>query len=79
MRQTLDAVFENGTFKPLAPTSLTLSPGQRVRLIVETPVEDDEDVIKLASQVYEGLSDEQVDEIENIALDRNSFFGDKAV
>lgn len=79
MRQTLDAVFENGTFKPVDPRSLDLSPGQRVRLIVETPIEDYEDVIKLASEVYEGLSDQQVNEIEKIALDRNSFFGDRTV
>ena len=78
MRQTMDAVFENGAFKPLGPAKLTLSPGQRVRLIVETPIENDENVLKLASQVYEGLSDEEIDEIEHIVLDRSSFFGDKA-
>ena len=77
MRQTLDAIFENGTFRPLSNAPLPLSPGQRVRLIVETPVEAGADVIELAAQVYEGLSDDQVDEIEQIILDRRDFFQDR--
>ena len=78
MRQTLDAVFENGAFRPLRPGELPLSPGQRVRLIVESPVEAGEDLIDLAADVYEGLSDEQIDDIERIALDRSDFFGDSS-
>ena len=76
MRETLDAVFENGSFRPLNPAKVRLSPGQRVRLIVETPVQDNEDLIELAAKVYEGLTDQQVDEIERLALDRSNFFGD---
>jgi hypothetical protein len=30
--------------------------------------------VELAGQVYEGLSDEQVHEIETIAVDRSNFF-----
>jgi predicted DNA-binding antitoxin AbrB/MazE fold protein len=78
MKETLGAVFENGTFRPLSPDALHLSPGQRVRLIVESPIETDEDVIELATRVYEGLSNEQIDEIERIALDRGDFFGDRS-
>jgi len=74
MKQTIDAVFENGSFRPLNSHSLPFSQGQRVKLIVEAPSESQEDLIELAAQVYEDLSDKEVDEIEQIALDRSNFF-----
>jgi predicted DNA-binding antitoxin AbrB/MazE fold protein len=74
MKQTLDAVFDNGSFRPLSNHSLPFSQGQRVKLIVETPSESQEDLIELATQVFEGLSNEEADEIEQIALDRSDFF-----
>jgi len=74
MRESLDAVFENGTFKPLKPVSLPLHQGQQVKITVEASIEPEEDLLVLASQVYEGLTDQQVDEIEQIALDRSDFF-----
>lgn len=77
MRETLDAVFENGTLRPLNPTKVPLSQGQRVRLIIETPFQERVDLIGLATTVYEGLTDEQIDEIERLALDRGDFFGDQ--
>ena len=76
MKQTLDAVYEKGVFRPLQ--SPELSEGQRVRLEVETPPgETVEDILELAANVYEGLSDEQIDEIERVVLDRKDFFGDQ--
>jgi predicted DNA-binding antitoxin AbrB/MazE fold protein len=76
MKQTLEAIYENGVFRPLK--SLKLSEGQQVWLMVETNLEwTPEDMLNLAAQVYQGLSDEQVDEIEQIALNRRNFFGEK--
>ncbi len=77
MRETLDAVFENGAFRPLSPAKVPLSQGQRVKLIIETPLHESVDLIALAAKVYEGLTDEQIDEIERLALDRSNFFGDQ--
>ena len=74
MSQVIDAVFKDGAFKPLNGAPVPLSEGQRVRLIVEIPREPDTDLIELAGKVYEGLSDEQVNEIEKIASDRSTFF-----
>ncbi len=75
MTQTCEAVFENGVFKPInLPTAVT--EGQRVRLIVEAA--GPEDILDLAARVYEGLSDEQITEVEKIALDRRDFFDRKA-
>ena len=76
MTQTLDAVFENGACRLLEPASLQFSEGQHVRLTVETEAAT-EDVLALAQEVYAGLSDEEIDEIERIALDRRPLFGDR--
>ena len=77
MSQILDAIFEDGSFKPVDNGSLPFSEGQRVKLIVEVPAEAQGDLIELAGEVYKGLSDEDTDEIERIALDREHFFRDR--
>jgi len=69
--QDLDAVYHDGVFEPLTPP--TLPEGARVHLCVESAVQGDEDSLSLASQVYEGLTVEQIAEIEAIALDRSRF------
>jgi predicted DNA-binding antitoxin AbrB/MazE fold protein len=77
MTQTLEAVFEDGSFKPVDNGALPFSEGQRVKLTVEVPAETQDDLLGLAGQVYEGLSDKDIDEVESIALDRSSFFHDR--
>ena len=74
MTQTLDAVFKDGSFKPLNNGSLPFAEGQRVKLTVETPVETQDDLIELAAQVYDGLTEEEVNEVERLALDSGKFF-----
>ncbi len=73
MSETLEAIDENGVFKPVkAPR---ISEGQHVRLTVETALEaPPEELLKLAAQVYQGLSDKEIQEIETIALNRTNFF-----
>ncbi len=78
MRETIDAIYENGVFRPLKRP--TISEGLKVRLEVETLSDSSgEDLLELAAQVYNGLSNEQIDEIEQIALDRRDFFGNKTL
>lgn len=77
MAQTLDAVFKDGSFKPVDNGSLPFSDGQRVRLTVETAPETDDNLIELAGQVYQGLSEQEIIEIEHLALDRGNFFRDR--
>lgn len=76
MVQALEAVFENGTFRLLEKPAVPLRDGQHVRLTVEAE-STLEDVLELGEQVYAGLSEEVVDDIERIALDRRSFFSDR--
>ncbi|MEA5506215.1 antitoxin family protein [Halotia wernerae UHCC 0503] len=74
--QTLKAIYENGVFRPLE--KLELAEGQSVQLIVDTsnPVTSQE-MLQLAAEVYEGLSETDVDEIEEIALKQDYFFIDR--
>ena len=67
------ALLEDGVFQPLTDMTPTIPEGQQVRLVVE-PMPD---VLELATRVYEGLSDLEIDEIEAVALDRRGFFGPK--
>jgi predicted DNA-binding antitoxin AbrB/MazE fold protein len=78
MSETLEAIYENGVFKPLkAPR---ISEGQHVRLTIETASEaTPEELLNLAAKVYQGLSDKQIHEIEAIALNRSDFFRRKAL
>jgi len=77
MKESIDAIYEHGVFKPLKRPEIP--DGQLVRLVIETlPEVTAEDMLELAAQVYDGLSDEQIDEIEEIALNRRDFFGEKA-
>ena len=77
MQQTVEAIFENGGFRLIDPANLHLYEGQKVRLIIEPPAQLATSLLDLAAQVYEGLSDNQIEEIEQIALDRSDFFGER--
>ena len=77
MTQTLDAVFEDGGFKPVDSASLPFSEGQRVKLTVEVPSETEDNSVELAGRVYEGLSEGDISEIERLALNRGNFFDDE--
>jgi predicted DNA-binding antitoxin AbrB/MazE fold protein len=75
MQQIVKAVYENGIFRPLNVPEL--SEGQEVQLIIQSknkisPVQ----MLQLAAEAYEGFSTEQVHDIEQIALERQNFFGE---
>ena len=74
MAEVCEAIFEQGVFRPVAPPSRKFRNGQHVRLIVETDPTPTEDILELAGDVYEGLSSQDIDEVERIALDRSAFF-----
>jgi len=58
--------------KPLTP--LQLPEHQRVALMIRPlPPLDPDKILELAHQAYAGLSEEEISEIEVIALDRSNF------
>jgi predicted DNA-binding antitoxin AbrB/MazE fold protein len=70
--QLVNAVFEGGSFRPLEPLHINLYDGDRVRLRVESP--GTPTLLDLAAKVYDGLLEGEIDEIEQIAMDRSNFF-----
>ena len=75
MSENLDAIYENGAFRPVNDADVHLSNGARVRLTVEAITQDDrQNVLELAAMVYDGLSAEDVADVERIAMDRTNFF-----
>jgi predicted DNA-binding antitoxin AbrB/MazE fold protein len=68
--QTCDAIFKDGVFQIINPKAISIAEGQKVRLIVE-PIDTSEDVLDLATSIYNGLSEEQIDEIEKLILNRS--------
>jgi predicted DNA-binding antitoxin AbrB/MazE fold protein len=77
MTQTIEAIYQNGIFKPLMPVSEEIGEGKKVKLTVEAESEEVNPIMKLAENFYEGLSEEDIEEIERIALDRSNFMGDR--
>jgi len=72
MDYILDAIYENGVFKPLK--SLQLPEHQRVTITIQLPpVENPDEELASWQQVYVGLSDSDIREIESIAFDRSHF------
>lgn len=74
--RSVEAIFEDGTFHPVQPLPVLLRDGQRVRLVIETE-ESAETILALAGNVYAGLSPQEIDEVERIALQRRDFFADQ--
>jgi predicted DNA-binding antitoxin AbrB/MazE fold protein len=74
--ERIEAVYEHGTFRPIAAVDINLTEGQKVHLVVES-IEKPDDILALAAQVYEGLSEEQIDSIEQHGRRRENFFGER--
>lgn len=72
VKATIEAVFEDGVFKPSQRPEIP--EGEHVQLTVERIARIEEDPLELAARVYRGLPPEEIDEIERIALDRSHFF-----
>lgn len=75
-QNSIDAVFENGSFRPVVPLPIPMVEGKRVRLRIEEAKPNT--TLELACAIYDGLSAEEIAEVERIALDRNAFFTSRA-
>jgi predicted DNA-binding antitoxin AbrB/MazE fold protein len=72
MTQTLEAIYENGNFRPLKAPQL--AEGQLVQLVIQSPAATSpDDILAIAASVYEGLSEPEIQAIEQIAGDRTNF------
>ena len=73
MKHSVDAVYEHGSLRLLEPVDL--EEGQRVRVDLHT--EDAEDPLEILAGVYNGLSEEEIGEVEDAILNRGPLFGDR--
>jgi predicted DNA-binding antitoxin AbrB/MazE fold protein len=73
MKQSIDAVFERGMFRPLQRDAVRVADGQRVRITVDDDSEPQ--ALQLLAGVYDGLAEAEIAEVERITLDRGNFFG----
>ncbi len=72
MDRVVDAIYEQGILKPLK--ALDLAEHQRVRLTIhEPPAENPDDALDAWQGVYDGLTDEDIVQIEALAYDRSHF------
>jgi predicted DNA-binding antitoxin AbrB/MazE fold protein len=77
MRQTIKARYHHGVLEPLEP--LTLADEAEVQLTVETTAAvSAEEILQRAARVYQGLTAEQIAQIETLTLDRRRFFREPA-
>lgn len=74
MTQTIEAVYQNGVFRPIGTISPDFVDGKAVSITINEKKLTPEEMLELAGQVYEGLSDEEIEEIESVAFDRTRFF-----
>jgi predicted DNA-binding antitoxin AbrB/MazE fold protein len=74
--QTVDAVYEHGTFRLIQPPTIELREGQRVRIMIEVEPAA-ADILSLAVSVYDGLSEQEIAEVEALAQRQEPFFGDR--
>lgn len=73
MSKTIEAIFENGVLRPLQ--ELIIPEHQRLSITINSlEKQSPQDIIRLADQVFAGLSQEDVVEIEKMALNRTNFF-----
>ena len=72
MARVVEAIYENGMLKLLE--RLDLAEHQHVRITIHEPiVESPAEVLEAWHQVYEGCAEDEIAQIEAIALDRSRF------
>ena len=76
MKHTIDAIYEKGIFRPIRREAISIVEGHQVRITVEDEVEPD--ALRLAMAVYDGLTDKEIGEIEQIALARSKLFRNRS-
>jgi len=74
MSRTVEAIFEGGVLKPTSP--LNIPEHKKVTLIIEDEIEESLDILSLATMVYNGLSAEDIENIEKLMLNRSHFSRD---
>ena len=70
MNQTIEAIYENGVFKPINEISLEIKEGEKVKIVVKTEEHFEETGISLTEKYFKGLSEDDIDKVITHALDQ---------
>ena len=68
MNETIQAIFENGVFKPLYPITLKLEKGERVEITIRKQDIKEED-LTLNEKYFRGLSEDYIEDVITHALE----------
>lgn len=72
MERVLEAIYRNGMLTPLEP--LDLPEDQHLTITIHLPApEEPDEALEAWHQVYAGLSEEDIAEVDRIARDRSHF------
>lgn len=72
MARVVEAIYENGTLKLLE--TLDLPEHQHIWITIHEPlVESTDETLEAWNKVYEGCEEDEISQIEAIALDRSRF------
>lgn len=78
MRQTIKARYRDGILQPLEPLALANDAEVQVTVETTTALVSAEDILRRAADVYQGLTAQEIAQVEAIALDRRHFFREPA-
>ena len=70
MNQTIEAVYEDGVFKPVNPITIEIEEGEMVKIVVKTEEHFEESSVDLAEKYFKGLSEDDIDKVITHALDQ---------
>lgn len=71
MTKTVEAIFENGVFKPMG--TIDIPEHERVTLVIEEKHEVPFDILSLATEVYSDLSPQDIEDMEKLITNRSNF------
>ena len=69
--QTIEAVYENGVFRPLQPLNEEVKEGEKVRLRLYT-INAALQALNALTHIYDGLSEEEIAQVEKAILRRSN-------
>jgi predicted DNA-binding antitoxin AbrB/MazE fold protein len=69
MNQTIEAIYEDGVFKPVNPVSNKIEDGEKVRITIKTTDKEEESGLSLTEKYFKGLSEEDIEKVITHALE----------
>ncbi len=70
MNQTIEAIYENGVFKPLKPNLVKLENRKQVTIVINSEDSAKESDLSLTEKYFKGLSEDDIEKVITHALDQ---------